>query len=68
MIMSGRGRVRDELLSVAQVLEELGVPRSTFYRWRQLRIGPASIKLPNGQVRIRRSALDEWLMKFEDVA
>lgn len=66
--MSGRERMQDELLPVAQVLKELGVPRSTFYRWRQLRIGPSSIKLPNGQVRIRRSALDEWLLQFEDVA
>lgn len=68
MIMSGRRRVHDELLSVAQVLEELGVPRSTFYRWRQLRIAPSSIKLPNGQVRIRRSELEDWLLQLEDAA
>ena len=58
----------DELLTVAQVIAELGVPRSTFYRWRQLRIGPQSIKLPNGSVRIRRSALVAWLRSHEEVA
>jgi predicted DNA-binding transcriptional regulator AlpA len=58
----------DELLTIPQVIAEVGVPRSTFYRWRQLRIGPPSIKLPNGQVRIRRSALEAWLSRLEDGA
>jgi excisionase family DNA binding protein len=58
----------NELLTIPEVIAELGVPRSTFYRWRQLRIGPRSIKLPNGQVRIRRSALDAWLKQCEDGA
>jgi hypothetical protein len=31
-------------------------------------IGPRSIKLPNGQVRIRRSALNDWLRHLEDGA
>jgi predicted DNA-binding transcriptional regulator AlpA len=52
---------RDELLSVPQVLEELDIAKATFYRWRQLGKAPQSIKLPNGQVRIRRSVLNEWL-------
>ncbi len=51
----------DELLSIPQVLAELGVAKATFYRWRQLGKAPKSIRLPNGQVRIRRSVLDEWL-------
>lgn len=57
------------LLSIPEVIAEIGVPRSTFYRWRQLGVGPKSIKLPNGQVRIRRGALDDWLSSLEgDVA
>ena len=55
----------DELLSIRQVIAEIGVPRSTFYRWRQLGIGPKSIKLPNGQIRVRRSALERWLRSLE---
>lgn len=58
----------DQWLSIPEVLSEIGVARATFYRWRQLRIAPRSIKLPNGQVRIRRSALDEWLAGHEDGA
>jgi predicted DNA-binding transcriptional regulator AlpA len=59
---------RDQLMCISEVITEIGVARATFYRWRQLRIGPRSIKLPNGQVRIRRSALDEWLASREEGA
>ena len=59
---------QDGLLTVAQVVDELRVPRSTYYRWRQLGIGPKSIKLPNGQVRIRRADLDAWLSRHEEDA
>ena len=52
---------RDELLTVPEVIAELGVAKATFYRWRQLGKAPQSIRLPNGQVRIRRSVLDRWL-------
>jgi predicted DNA-binding transcriptional regulator AlpA len=58
----------EELLTIPQVIREIGVPRSTFYRWRQLGIGPRAIKLPNGQVRIRRSALNDWLRQHEEGA
>ncbi|MCX5248951.1 helix-turn-helix domain-containing protein [Streptomyces sp. NBC_00201] len=51
-----------ELLTVRQVLEELGgISRRTFYRWRELRIAPACIRLPNGELRVRREALNDWL-------
>lgn len=59
--MARRGE-RSELLTVAEVLEELGgISRRTFYRWRELRIGPKCIRLPNGELRVRRDALDAWV-------
>jgi predicted DNA-binding transcriptional regulator AlpA len=59
---------RDEMLSIDQVIAEIGVPRATFYRWRQLRKGPKAIKLPNGSVRIRRSELERWIKALEEAA
>ncbi|PKK12513.1 AlpA family transcriptional regulator [Actinomadura hallensis] len=64
--MSGR---RDELLTVDQVLEELGgVSRRTFYRWREVGKAPAGIKLPNGEIRIWRSELVSWLDTLREAA
>ncbi|WP_399942904.1 helix-turn-helix transcriptional regulator [Streptomyces sp. BBFR25] len=59
---------RDEMLSIPQVIAEIGVPRATFYRWRQLRKGPKAIKLPNGAVRVRRSDLERWISSLEETA
>ncbi|MGP3924788.1 helix-turn-helix transcriptional regulator [Streptomyces sp. 8N616] len=60
---------RDEMLKISEVIAELGdVPVSTFYRWRQQKKGPKSIKLPNGAVRIRRSEFERWLGELEESA
>ncbi|QCX79099.1 Helix-turn-helix domain protein [Streptomyces sp. YIM 121038] len=61
-------RTRDEKLTVQEVIEDLRVAASTFYRWRQLGKAPRSIKLPNGDVRIRRSEYERWLAEREDAA
>ncbi|MFE9920950.1 helix-turn-helix transcriptional regulator [Streptomyces sp. NPDC005774] len=51
-----------ELLTVRQVLDELGgISRRTFYRWRELRLAPTCIRLPNGELRVRRDVLNDWL-------
>ena len=55
-------------LSVAQVCAELGVARSTFYDWRAAHKGPHALKLPNGEIRIRRVDLDAWLHTLEEPA
>ncbi len=55
-------------LTIPEVIEVLRIPRSTFYRWRQLGRGPRSIKLPNGDVRIRQSDLESWLRGLEEQA
>lgn len=59
---------RDGYFTIPEVIAVLRIPRSTFYRWRQLGRGPRSIKLPNGDVRIRRSDLEHWLCDLEDHA
>jgi predicted DNA-binding transcriptional regulator AlpA len=56
----------DEWLTVAEVVAMLKVSRRTFYRWRELMIGPESIKLPNGEIRIRQSVLNSWLAQLQD--
>lgn len=48
-------------LTVADICDELGVPRSTFYDWRAKKTAPPCIKLPNGEIRVRRSDLDAWI-------
>jgi predicted DNA-binding transcriptional regulator AlpA len=58
----------DDLLTVDEVLTELRVPRSTWYLWRQTGKAPRAIKLPNGQLRVRRSALVRWLGDLEQDA
>jgi predicted DNA-binding transcriptional regulator AlpA len=58
----------DPLLTLGEVLAELKVARSTFDTWRVLGTAPECIKLPNGQLRIRRSALDVWLAARVQIA
>jgi predicted DNA-binding transcriptional regulator AlpA len=56
-----RGR-DDELLTVAQMCAALGgVSRRTFYRWRELGVGPECLKIPNGELRAWRSEFLAWL-------
>jgi excisionase family DNA binding protein len=57
-----------ERLTVAELCAELGISRSTFYEWRAKKRAPRCIKLPNGDLRIRRSELDRWLDAHEDAA
>jgi predicted DNA-binding transcriptional regulator AlpA len=59
---SGRG----DLLTLAQVLAELEVPKSTFFRWKSLGRAPKTIKYPNGSLRIRRADLDAWIADHEE--
>ncbi|WP_055566997.1 helix-turn-helix transcriptional regulator [Streptomyces atriruber] len=62
-----RGTAR-KMLTVPEVCEELNVSRSTFYDWRQKGRAPRCIKLPNGDLRVRRNDLDHWLNDLEDAA
>ncbi|WP_370461873.1 helix-turn-helix transcriptional regulator [Micromonospora sp. ALFpr18c] len=55
-------------MTVSEVLEELRVPRSTWYLWRQTGRAPRVFKLPNGELRVRRSVLESWLTDLESEA
>ncbi|WP_239151270.1 helix-turn-helix transcriptional regulator [Virgisporangium aurantiacum] len=55
-------------LTIADVCAELGISRSTFYDWRAKRKAPPCFKLPNGDLRIRRIAFDNWLSGLEEEA
>jgi predicted DNA-binding transcriptional regulator AlpA len=57
---------RKDFLTLAEFLTELAVPKSTFFRWKSLGEAPRTYKLPNGQLRIRRTDFDAWLASREE--
>lgn len=56
------------MLTVGEVCTELRIAPSTFYEWRTKGTGPRCIKLPNGQLRVRRLDLETWLDARGDAA
>ncbi|MET7646103.1 helix-turn-helix domain-containing protein [Streptomyces sp. NPDC005426] len=56
------------MLKLPEVLDELNMSRAAFYRMRARGLAPKLIKLPNHQVRVRRSDLDAWLARYEEAA
>lgn len=58
-------RRRSEWLSIEDFCEELGVPRSTAYKWAEAGAEagrfPRYRRLPNGRIRIRRDWFEEWV-------
>jgi predicted DNA-binding transcriptional regulator AlpA len=65
----GRGQgERRPRWPIADVCEELGISRSTFYDWRAKRKAPPCFKLPNGDLRIRRPDFERWLSTLEEKA
>ena len=56
----------DDLLTIDEVIATLRVSRTAFYRWRRRGTGPATVRLPGGAVRVRRSALQQWLRGLQD--
>ncbi|MDQ0812443.1 putative DNA-binding transcriptional regulator AlpA [Streptomyces sp. B3I7] len=57
-----------EKLKLREVLEEIEMSRAAFYRMRARGQAPKLIKLPNGQLRCRRSDLDAWWERCEQDA
>jgi predicted DNA-binding transcriptional regulator AlpA len=65
---SPRQRTAAEKLTVKEILAELKIERSTWNDWRAKRTAPRCIKLPNGQLRVRRDVLDQWIEDREESA
>ena len=59
---------RDEMLTISELLAELRISRSTFYDWRAKGRAPRCIKLPNGDLRIRRTELVRFIDICEEAA
>lgn len=53
-------------LTLDEFLEEMDVPRSTFFRWKALGLAPKTYKLPNRSIRIRRTDYEAWLSSREE--
>ncbi len=59
----------DILMTVPEMCAELGgVSRRTFYRWRELGVGPKCLKIPNGELRAWRRDFLDWLDDLRDGA
>jgi predicted DNA-binding transcriptional regulator AlpA len=48
-------------MTIEDVCADLGIARSTFYDWRTKHKAPPCLKLPNGDLRVRRVDYEEWL-------
>ncbi|WP_181768508.1 helix-turn-helix transcriptional regulator [Streptomyces albidus (ex Kaewkla and Franco 2022)] len=59
---------RQKMLKLQEVLEEIDMSRAAFYRMRARGEAPRLIKLPNGQLRVRRADLDDWWERCEQHA
>lgn len=53
-------------LTLAEFLDALDVPKSTFFRWKATGQAPRTYKLPNGQLRISRRDFDAWIEAREE--
>jgi predicted DNA-binding transcriptional regulator AlpA len=56
---------RPPALKLAEVLAELRMSSSAFYRMRARGLAPRMIKLPNGELCCRREDLDCWWQECE---
>jgi len=65
-VKDGAGRPVGRHLTIADLCEELGISRSTFYDWRVKRTAPRCFRLPDGDIRIRRSDYETWISSLED--
>jgi predicted DNA-binding transcriptional regulator AlpA len=55
-------------MTYEEVLEEVGVSRSTMDKWRLTGRAPRFKKLPNGQLRLKRPDFEQWLESLPEAA
>jgi predicted DNA-binding transcriptional regulator AlpA len=55
-------------MTLQEVFDELGISKSTWNDWKNKGRTPKFFKLPNGQVRVRRSDFEKWLESLEKVS
>lgn len=55
-------------LTLVEALSEIRMSRAAFYRLRARGKAPRHLKLPNGQIRIRRADLEAWFEGCEVTA
>ncbi|MFF4952545.1 helix-turn-helix transcriptional regulator [Streptomyces chattanoogensis] len=55
----------DELVPLTVALEEIGISRPTWYRWRNRGYGPEARRTPTGRICVRRSVLDAFKDELE---
>lgn len=56
-----------EWMTVNEILEDLGISRRTWQRWREMGRAPKCKRTPGRrELRIRRSDYDAWLESLED--
>lgn len=67
MATSMSSRSRDKL-TIAEICDDLGISRRTFYEWRAKGTAPKCIPLPNGELRVRCAEYERWLQTREDAA
>jgi predicted DNA-binding transcriptional regulator AlpA len=55
-------------ITVAEILDELDIARSTWDGWKAKGHIPAHIKLPSGKLRIKRTDYVQWLEMLKSKA
>ncbi|GAB3402900.1 helix-turn-helix transcriptional regulator [Flindersiella endophytica] len=57
---------KEKLITLAELLDMLGIARSSYNDWQAKGRAPRRVKLPNGQIKFRPSDLTRWLESLED--
>jgi predicted DNA-binding transcriptional regulator AlpA len=61
-------QTKDKKLTIQEILDDLGIARSTFSDWRTKGSAPRCLKLPNGELRVRQSEYTSWLASREEAS